>query len=93
MQLGVDMGSKSGQMQIHVHDVPDQPILVSVKSLKALGAILDFSRNEVIYTKVCDRSVVPLQVAANGHLLMPLTGDLLAGSHQRATSFKSLAHE
>lgn len=93
VQLGVDMGSKSGQMQIHVHDVPDQPILVSVKSLKALGAILDFSRNEVIYTKVCDRSVVPLQVAANGHLLMPLTGDLLAGSHQRATSFKSLAHE
>lgn len=93
VQLGVDMGPKSGQLQIHVHEVPDQPILLSVQPLRSLGAILDFSRNEVIYTKVCDKSVVLLQVADNGHLMMPLCGNLLAGSKQRATAFVSLSHE
>ena len=84
VKLGVDMGEKSGSLEIHVHDVPDQPVLISVKALKKLGAILDFGRNEVVYRKVCDKSVVPLEVAGNGHLLMPLNGNPFGGSPQAA---------
>ena len=93
VNLGVDLGDKTGKLKIHVHDMPDQPVLISVKALKQLGAIVDFDRNEVIYQKVCDRSVVPLEAASNGHLLMPLNGNLLAGARKRATAFKDLAAE
>ena len=93
VKLGVDMGEKSGSLEIHVHDVPDQPVLISLKALKKLGAIIDFGRNEVVYRKVCDKSVVPLEVAGNGHLLMPLNGNLLEGAHKRQTSLQSLSSE
>ena len=93
VNLGVDLGDKTGKLKIHVHDMPDQPVLISVKALKHLGAIVDFDRNEVIYRKVCDRSVVPLEAASNGHLLMPLNGNLLAGAQKRATAFVNLAAE
>ena len=41
----VACGEKVGDMAIHVHEVPDQPILISIRSLKALGAVVDFGRN------------------------------------------------
>ena len=91
--LGVDIGQKKGNLQVHVHDVENQPILISVKALKALGAVLDFDRNEVIYRKVCPRSVVPLEAAANGHLLMPLGENLLKGAKVRHEPFSSLDSE
>lgn len=55
-------------------------MLVSIKALRALGAVLDFGSNEMVYRKVCPKSVVPLEAAANGHLLMPLGGILLKGT-------------
>ena len=93
ISLGVDLGQKSGQLQVHVHDIVNQPVLVSVKALKALGAVVDFERGEIIYRKACPKSVVPLETAKNGHLLMPLGGDLLAGAQIRRTPFTSLISE
>lgn len=63
-------------------------MLISKKALKALGAVLDFETGEVIYTKV-DRTKV-VQEAPNGHLLMPLTGNLLDGAKTRSIPFNSL---
>ena len=93
VNLGVDMGDKTGKMEIHIHDMPDQPVLVPVKALKKLGAILDFGRSEILYRNVCDRSVVPLETAANGHLLMPLNGNLLEGAQKRQQPFRQLKDE
>jgi len=89
--LGVDLGDRKGNLQVHVHDVENQPVLISIKALKALGAVLDFENDEVIYRKVCPRSVVPLEAASNGHLLMPLGGDLLKGAKIRKEPFSSLS--
>lgn len=93
VDLGVDLGDRKGKMQVHVHDVANQPVLVSIKALKALGAVLDFESNEVVYKKVCPKSVVPLEAAANGHLLMPLGGDLLKGAIKRKEPLASLKDE
>ena len=82
-----------GKLKVHVYDVPNQPVLISVKALKKLGAIVDFSRNEILYKHVDPKAVVPLEVASNGHCLMPLGGDLLAGAVMRAQPFSSLAEE
>eukprot|EP00435_Cladocopium_sp_Y103_P071399 s167_g37.t1 len=87
VDVGVTLGQKSGSLKIHVHDVPQQPILISVKSLRQLGAVVDFEKNEILYKRVCKHSVVPLETAKNGHLLMPLCGDLLKGAHKRSSPF------
>ena len=89
----VNCGEKLGDMSIHVHDLSDQPILVSIKALKQLGAVIDFERDEILYKAICPYSVVPAERASNGHLLMPLNGNLLEGAHRRTSSFKSLADE
>lgn len=89
----VACGEKVGDMAIHVHEVPDQPILISIRSLKALGAVVDFGRNEVIYRKICPHSVVALEQASNGHLLMPLSGNLLEGATRRKQAFGALGDE
>eukprot|EP00435_Cladocopium_sp_Y103_P054009 s378_g17.t1 len=93
VDLGVDIGEKVGKLQVHVHDVPNQPVLISVKALRKLGAVIDFSKNEILYKNVDPKAVVPLEVASNGHCLMPLGGDLLAGAKHRTHPFSSLAAE
>ena len=93
VDLGVDLGSKVGKMRVHVHDVPNQPVLISVKALKKLGAVIDFSTDEILYKHVDPKAVVPLEVASNGHCLMPLGDDLLAGAKMRTLPFASLSDE
>ena len=90
VQVGIGAGKKRGSFEVHVHDSPGQPVLVSRKALRSLGAIVDFSNNQAIYTKVDPTMVVDLNEAANGHLLMPLTGNLLNGGVQRKSPLTSL---
>ena len=92
-QLKVDAGNHRGNMEVHVHDTPQQPILVSRKALRSLGAVIDFERNQVIYRHVDPKMVVNLMEAENGHLLMPLTGNLTAGGVPRETALQSLSDE
>ena len=90
INLSIGAGEKRGNMEIHVHDSPGQPVLISRKALAALGAVVDFSENKVIYKAVNPSVVLQLKQAENGHLLMPLTGNLLDGGHKRDKPFSSL---
>ena len=87
-KVNMDAGQKNGSMEVHIHDAPGQPVLISRKALRSLGAVIDFGTNEVVYRQVDACTVVPLQEAPNGHLLMPLTGNLLNGGKSRKTEFK-----
>lgn len=88
VQMAVDAGPKKGSMEVHIHDAPEQPVLVSRRALAALGAVIDFQSNQAIYTKVDPSVVVPLSQAPNGHLLMPLTGNILSGGTARKRPFQ-----
>ena len=92
-KVNMDAGQKNGSMEVHIHDAPGQPVLISRKALRSLGAVIDFGTNEVVYRQVDACTVVPLQEAPNGHLLMPLTGNLLNGGTSRKTEFKGLHDE
>ena len=81
----------NGNKTTCLHDHAGQPVLVSRKSLKALGAVIDFSKGRAIYKAVNPRKVVDLVEAPNGHLLMPLTGDILNGAIDRGSDFVSLS--
>ena len=89
--LGLGADGKRGTFEVHVHDHAGQPVLISKKSLKALGAVIDFGESRAIYKAVNPRKVVDLVEAPNGHLLMPLTGDILEGAIDRGSDFVSLS--
>lgn len=90
VRFGLGAGSKSGTMEVHVHDSPGQPILISRKALESLGAVIDFSNGTAVYKNVDPNSVVTLSRAENGHLLMPLTGNIVSNARRRQTPFVSL---
>ncbi|CAE7382440.1 unnamed protein product [Symbiodinium sp. KB8] len=57
-----------------------QPVLLSVKSLRALGAVIDFSEDQAIFKRLNPAAVVKLQTTESGHQLFPLTRDVLDGA-------------
>ena len=76
-------------MKIHVHDIPGQPVLLSVKSLRALGAVIDFSEDQAIFKRLNPAAVVKLQTTESGHQLFPLTRDVLDGATMLRNPFRT----
>ena len=79
-------------MRVHVHDIPGQPVLLSVKSLRALGAVIDFSNDQAVFRSLDPAAVVTLQTTESGHQLFPLTRDVLEGATPLRRPFKSFEH-
>ena len=90
LHLKIQAGEKPGVMKIHALDRGSGPVLLSVATLKALGAILDFSDGTMVLRKVSDSRLLTLEESSTGHLLLPLTGDLLEGADQTAVPIPSL---
>ena len=95
VDMKIGAGNKQGSVTIHVHDTPGQPVLISRKALGALGAVINFEEKVAVpvYKNVDATRVVCLEEAENGHLLMPLTGNILVKSEGRETPFVSLRSE
>ena len=77
LHLNLMAGGRPGQIKVHALDKGSAPILFSVASLKAFGAIRDFAEGAMVMRKVDDRKLVQLEQSRAGHLLIPLTGDIL----------------
>ena len=88
--LNLNLGGASSKMKVHLHDIPGQPVLLSVKGLKALGAVIDFDRDEAIFKNVNPWKVAQLETTESGHQLFPLAKDALEGSSSRSTAFRTL---
>ena len=91
--LKLPLKDVDGRMKVHIHTIPGQPVLLSVKSLRALGAVIDFERDEAIFRRLDSSRVVSLETTASGHQLFPLVGDVLQGSFRRDGPFRSLGED
>ena len=60
---------------VHALDAPGIPLLISVKTLTALKAILDFEHARICFKDAAPDVWIPLKRAPNGHLLLDLTQD------------------
>ena len=89
-KVPVPLGQQLGEMKVHVHEIEGQPVLLSVSALRALGAVIDFERDEAIFKNVDAKVVVPLERAPSGHQLFPLTQDILSSGRTRLSAFSSL---
>ena len=89
-QVAIRADGKPGTLNIHAISQGQGPILLSVATLRALGAIIDFEADLVTFRKINASKVLPVQRSASGHQLLPLASDLLAGAHQANRAVPSL---
>ena len=84
-RVAVPLDGVTGGMDVAVHEVPGQPVLLSIKSLRALGAVIDYERDEMLLKHVRSRKVV-----SSGHHLFPTTDDIYKNARLRSSDFVSL---
>ena len=65
------------QLRVHVVDEGKAPVLLSVDTLRKMGAIIDFATDEVIFSKIAPDKMIKLERSTSGHQLLPLTSDFI----------------
>ncbi len=63
--------------KIHALDKGSAPVLISVSTLRRMGAIIDYNNDEAIFTAINPQKIVKLARSAAGHQLLPLTTDFM----------------
>ena len=90
-QVGIRADDKPGVLQVHTLDKGTGPILVSVHTLRQLGALIDFSTNLAVFRNLDRRKVVPLVQSASGHQMVSLSDDLYKDAKVCAHDIPSLS--
>ena len=81
VDLQVPLDTKMSTLKLHAIESGPVPILLSIESLRSLGAIIDFDRDQMVLTKVNPKRLIQLERSSTGHQLMPLTRDVYEKSH------------
>ncbi|CAK9042333.1 unnamed protein product [Durusdinium trenchii] len=66
------------------------PVLLSVDTLRKMGAIIDFASDEVIFSQVAPDKLIKLERSTSGHQLLPLTSDFFQGGEHLKRPVHSL---
>ena len=74
--MAVPLAGKMPSMKVHALDKGNSPVLLSVHSLRQLGAVVDFENDMAIFRHVDPAKVVSFERSAAGHQIMPLTEDI-----------------
>ena len=80
--LRVPLAGQHGTMKVHALDQGEAPILLSIHSLRQLGAIIDFEADMAVFRNVDPCRMIPLERSSAGHQVMPLTEDIYAKAKQ-----------
>ena len=75
-KMGISANQQPGILKIHALDKGQEPILISVETLRSLGAIIDFENDLAVFRKLDENKIVPLERSASGHQLISLSEDL-----------------
>ena len=90
IELGVQAGKKEGKLTVHALDTGSGPILLSVSSLRALGAVVDFSEDLIVFRNLDPKRIVQAKRSQSGHQLLPLCGDMFNHSVEAKQAVPSL---
>ena len=78
--LKVSANGREGLLRVHALDQGEGPLLFSIHTLRALGAVIDFSEDLVVFRTLSDRKVIQLERSTTGHQLLPMTSDWFEGA-------------
>ena len=90
--LKIQAGGKPGQLKIHTLDKGQGPILFSIETLRALGAVIDYEHDLVTFRKLDPKRIIELERSSTGHQLLPLTEDWFKQSQKAKEPVPSLKH-
>ena len=76
-------------MKVQALDQGSAPILLSVHSLRQLGALMDFENDLAVFRHVDPTRVIQLERSSAGHQIMPLTEDVYQSAKQLARAVPS----
>ena len=88
--LKIQADGKPGKVQVHTLDAGTGPVLFSIESLRALGAVIDFEHDLVCFRKLNDGKIIQLERSATGHQLLPMCSDWFERSQQTQQRVPSL---
>ncbi len=88
--MKISAGGRDGELKIHTLDKGSGPILFSIETLRALGAIVDFSEDLVVFQKLDPKRVIQMERSCTGHQLLPLAEDWFKQSTTAETAVPSL---
>ena len=90
-RLQISAGGLPGEMQIHTLEGGESPILMSIETLRKIGAIIDFEHDLAVFRKIDATKVLRLTRGKSGHQLLPLTEDWMNDSVVALQPVPSLA--
>ncbi|CAE7406995.1 RE2, partial [Symbiodinium sp. KB8] len=76
VDLGLQANGQDGKLRVHALNKGTGPILISISTLRTLGAIIDFEQDMMVLRHLDARKVIPLRRSTTGHQLVNLTEDL-----------------
>ncbi|CAE7474699.1 unnamed protein product, partial [Symbiodinium sp. KB8] len=76
VDLGLQANGQDGKLKVHALNKGTGPILISISTLRTLGAIIDFEQDMMVLRHLDARKVIPLRRSTTGHQLLNLTEDL-----------------
>ncbi|CAE7937367.1 rps4x [Symbiodinium sp. KB8] len=80
VELAIQAAEKEGTMTIHTLDAGAGPILMSVSTLRSLGAVIDFEADLICFRRVDPSRIIKAQRSQSGHQLLPLYGNMCEAS-------------
>lgn len=81
-KIGIRAGNQEGVLQVHAIEEGTGPLLLSISTLRALGAVIDFEADLIAFRRLDDRRLIKAERSQSGHQLLPMTEDLFKGSVQ-----------
>ena len=72
VKVKVSPGGHVGHLNVHAQETEGVPVLLSAKSLTALGAVIHFKTGHAIFRNLEPETVVQLERSPTGHLWMDL---------------------
>ncbi|CAE7582483.1 RE1 [Symbiodinium sp. CCMP2592] len=76
-KLRISANGAPGELRIHALDSGSSPVLLSIETLRRLGALIDFEHDLLVFRNLDAQRVIKLERGLTGHQLMDLTEDWL----------------
>ena len=90
IELGIQAAERDGKITIHTLDAGMGPVLLSISTLRALGAVIDFSEDLICFRSVDPKRIIRAKRSQSGHQLLPLCGDMCEASVMADRAIPSL---
>ncbi|CAE7501028.1 unnamed protein product [Symbiodinium necroappetens] len=90
VSVGLKADGKDGEITIHALNKGEGPILLSVATLRKLGAVLDFENDLVVFRRLNGKKIIKVGRSATGHQTLSLKDDLYTNAQEATQEVPSL---